>query len=143
MSIYADDAQLYTCLQSLFSTIEDTDPKATATLLKASLAITFLCSMPAASVTIDARRSPVKYLYGVGNHASTIEVGLNADTLHCLLLGEIRLSKAIGSEYVKLKGPVWKALALGEIFQHAQAIYPGVLANNGLPAICPGLHQPH
>lgn len=137
MPIYASDAQLYSCLRSLFGIIEAHDPKAADALLKASLAITFICSTPEAAVTIDARRSPVKFVYGQNHLTPTIEVKLSADTLHCLLLGEIRLTKAIGSDLMSLKGPVWKTLTLADIFHHAQRFYPEVLAGNGLPAGCP------
>lgn len=138
MPIYADDAQLYRCFQTLFGIIETHDPKAADALLKASLAITFQCTQPTASITIDARRAPVQLAYGPTSVKPTIEVGLTADTLHCLLLGEIRLTKAIGSELVDLKGPVWKTMSLADIFHYAQQFYPGVLANNGLPVTCPG-----
>jgi hypothetical protein len=139
MSIYASDAQLYACFQSLFGTIEGHDPKAADALLKASLAITFNCTSPTASITIDARRAPVQLAYGPTPVKPTIEVGLTADTLHCLLLGEMRLTKAIGSDLVDLKGPVWKTLSLADIFHYAQQFYPGVLQNYGLPAVCPKL----
>lgn len=137
MSIYSSEAQLYSCLRTLFGTIEDHDPKAADALLKASLAITFICSTPEAAVTIDARRSPVKFLYGQNSLTPTIEVKLTADTLHCLLLGDLRLTKAIGSDLMSLKGPVWKTLSLADIFHHAQRFYPEVLADNGLPTRCP------
>lgn len=139
MPIYASDTQLYTCFQTLFGIIEAHDPKAADALLKASLAITFNCNTPAASITIDARRAPVQLAYGPTDVKPTIEVGLTADTLHCLLLGEIRLAKAIGSELVDLKGPVWKTLSLADIFHYAQQFYPGVLEKYGLPASCPEL----
>lgn len=142
MSIYASDAQLYSCLRSLFGAIEAHDPKATDALLKASLAITFRCSTPAAAITIDARRSPVKFLYGESGLKPTIEVDLTTDTLHCLLLGEMRLSKAIGGELINLKGPVWKTLSLADIFHYAQQFYPRVLTNNGLPTFCPDTLRP-
>ena len=138
MPIYANDAQLYRCFQSLFGIIETHDPKAADALLKASLAITFQCTHPTASITIDARRAPVQLAYGPTSVKPTIEVGLTANTLHCLLLGEMRLTKAIGSELVDLKGPVWKTMSLADIFHYAQQFYPGVLANNGLPVTCPG-----
>ena len=139
MPIYASDAQLYDCFQTLFSLIEAHDPKAADALLKASLAIIFKCSMPTAAITIDARRAPVQLGYGQSDLKPTIEVELSADTLHCLLLGDIRLAKAIGSDLVNLKVPVWKALTLGDIFHHAQRLYPGVLRDYGLPATCPHL----
>ncbi|MBP9501076.1 MAG: SCP2 sterol-binding domain-containing protein [Candidatus Promineofilum sp.] len=142
MSIYTSDAQLYSCLQALFGIIQTHDPKAADALLKASLAITFNCSTPEAAVTIDARRSPVKFLFGQADLKPTIEVDLAADTLHCLLLGEIRLTKAIGSDLLSLKGPVWKTLSLADIFHHAQRFYPDVLVDNGLPASCPDSLRP-
>ncbi len=138
MPIYANDAQLYRCFQTLFGIIETHDPKAADALLKASLAITFQCTQPVASITIDARRAPLQLAYGPTSVKPTIEVGLTADTLHCLLLGEMRLTKAIGSELVDLKGPVWKTMSLADIFHYAQEFYPGVLENNGLPVTCPG-----
>lgn len=139
MPIYHSDDQLYSCLRALFGIIEAQEPTATNALLKASLAITFTCSAPAASITIDARKAPVQLFYGPSAVKPTIEVGLSADTLHCLLLGEMRLSKAIGSELIDLKGPVWKTLSLADVFHHAQRFYPQILQERGLSTNCPDL----
>lgn len=139
MPIYQSDAQLYSCLRVLFGLIETQEPTATNALLKASLAITFTCSAPAASITIDARKAPVNLSYGPSAVKPTIEVGLTADTLHCLLLGEMRLTKAIGSDLIDLKGPVWKTVSLADVFHHAQRFYPRVLQERGLPTNCPHL----
>jgi hypothetical protein len=136
MPVYASDSQLYSCFQALFGMIEAHDPKAADALLKASLAITFNCTSPTAAITIDARRAPVRVAYGRTDVVPTIEVVLSADTLHCLLLGDMRLTKAIGSDLVDLKGPVWKTLSLADIFHYAQQFYPGVLASHQLPTTC-------
>lgn len=141
MPIYSSDSQLYSCFQALFGVIEAQEPTAANALLKASLAITFNCTAPVASITIDARKAPVQLFYGPAPLKPTIEVGLTADTLHCLLLGEVRLAKAVGSELMDLKGPVWKTLSLGDIFHHAQRFYPSVLQENGLPTTCPDLKR--
>ena len=137
MPIYTSDQQLYACFQQLFAAIEGHDPKAGNALLKASLAIRFDCVAPAASITIDARRAPVAVRYGPSDVKPTIEIGLTADTLHCLLLGAIRLGKAVGSDLLDMKGPVWKTLALADLFRYAQQLYPAVLAERQLPATCP------
>lgn len=139
MAVYASDTQLYACFEQLFATIERHDPKATNALLKAALAIRFNCAAPAASITIDARRAPVSVLYGASDVRPTIEIGLAADTLHCLLLGAMRLGKAVGSDLLDMKGPVWKTLALADVFHHAQELYPAVLEQHQLPATCPGV----
>lgn len=137
MAIYHSDTQLYSCFEALFSRIEKHDPRAADALLKCSLAITFVCTAPAASITINARKAPVQLVYGPTDVKPMVEVGLTADTLHCLLLGEIRLTKAIGSERIALKGPIWKTLPLADLFHHAQLLYPDVLRANGLPVTCP------
>ncbi len=139
MPIYTNDSQLYACFAQLFEVIERHDPTASNALLKASLAIRFNCAGPAASITIDARRAPVAVAYGASDVKPTIEIGLTADTLHCLLLGQIRLSKAVGSHLLDMNGPVWKTMALADLFHYAQQFYPAVLEAHRLPATCPGV----
>lgn len=142
MPIYSSDTQLYACFEQLFGVIERHNPDAATSLLKAGLAIRFDCVRPAASITIDARRSPVAVRYGQNSVKPTIEVALTSDTLHCLLLGNVKLSKAIGSNLLALKGPVWKTLSLADLFHHAQTFYPTVLQEHKLPATCPELTPP-
>ena len=141
MPLYASDTQLYSCFEKLFAVIKDHDPKAADALLKASLAIRFDCAAPAASITIDARRAPVAVVYGPSDVKPTIAIGLAADTLHCLLLGSIRLGKAVGSDLLDMKGPVWKTMALADVFHNAQKFYPAVLEAHHLPATCPELKR--
>jgi hypothetical protein len=141
MPIYQSDSQLYSCFRSLFGIIERYDPEASDALLKASLTITFQCSAPDAAITIHARRAPVEVVYGPTKLKPTIEVGLASDTLHCLLLGELRLTKAIGAELVTLKGPVWKTMSLADLFHCAQQFYPDVLQTHGLTTTCPDLNR--
>jgi hypothetical protein len=141
MPVYSRDTQLYTCFQTLFGIIERHDPAAAKSLLKASLTIQFNCSSPAAKITINARRAPIGIFYGATDLKPEIEVRLTSDTLHCLLLGEIRLTKAIGGDLLQLKGPVWKTLSLADVFHHAQRFYPAVLKDNGLSTECPDLSR--
>lgn len=137
MPVYAQDTQLYAALQSLFSLIEEHEPVATSALLKVALSIRFNCYSPDAAVTINAKRPPVEIIYGPTIVKPAIEVNLSTDTLHCLLLGQLRLSKAIGSDLMEMTGPVWKTLSLADVFHHAQNFYPTVLRESGLPADCP------
>lgn len=139
MPVYTDDKQLYHCFQTLFAIIEAQQPDASQALLKSSLAIRFNCRQPEGAITIDARQAPVTVAYGATDIKPTIDVGLTTDTLHCLLLGEIRLGKAVGSNLLELKGPVWKTLALADLFHAAQEHYPQVLRDNNLITTCPEL----
>jgi hypothetical protein len=44
----------------------------------------------------------------------------------------LSLTKAVGSKKVKPKGPVWKVMALADLFYHAQKIYPEIAAAQNL-----------
>jgi hypothetical protein len=85
---------------------------------------------------IDARQRPVQVLYGQSSVVAQVEVDMAADTLHCLLLGELGLSKAIGSGLLRPKGPILKMIVLGDLFDRARFLYPAVAKSFGLPATC-------
>jgi len=127
MAIYATDKQLYACFKTLFSKIEKEDATAAESLLKSKLSIRFQCSDPTATITIDARKKPVDVVYGSSRIKPILDINLSADTLHEVLLGEIGLSKAMGSGRMKPKGPIWKSVALEPLLHDAQRIYPEVL----------------
>ena len=57
---------------------------------------------------------------------------MTVDTLHLILLGELSLTKAIGSKQVVPTGPVWKTMALADLFRHAKTVYPEILHKQGL-----------
>lgn len=127
MAVYTDDEQLYTCFQALFQKIGKEDEAATESLLKSKLSIRFQCSDPTAAITIDARKKPVDIIYGSSRLKPILDINLSGDTLHEILLGEIGLSKAMGSGRMKPKGPIWKSVALEPLLHDAQKLYPAVL----------------
>jgi hypothetical protein len=71
--------------------------------------------------------NPVQIHYGSSPKKPDLDVDLTADALHQILLGELRLRKALGSGAMKVKGPFWKSFALEEILHHGQALYPQVI----------------
>jgi hypothetical protein len=127
MPIYATDDQLYTCFKALFSRIGEEDDEAEKALLKSKLSIRFNCEDPSASILIDAQKEPLQILYGNTSIKPKLDIALSADTLHEILLGDIGLSKAMGSGRMKPKGPIWKSVALEPLLHDAQKFYPEVL----------------
>lgn len=130
--VYKDEAQFYACLQDLFAQIEADLPQATHSLLKAKLCIRFNCSEPGAKLTINARKRPLLIDYGRSPHKPDLDIDMTADALHQILLGNLSLTKAVGSKKVKPKGPVWKVMALADLFIHAQKIYPDIATQHSL-----------
>lgn len=134
MAIYATDEQLYETLRLLFARMAAENANADASLLKSRLRIRFRCSEPTAVVVFDARERPLQIIYG-GEAAKTavdLDVAVTTDALHEILLGNLRLTKALGSGQLKPNGPVWKVTALADLFHAAQAIYPIVAQEQGL-----------
>jgi hypothetical protein len=132
MPIYTTSEELYTSLKLLFDRIQEQSPAATRAVQASRLAIRLACTHPAAQVLIDGRMSPVQIRYGSSPLRPDLDVDLTADALHQILLGELRLRKALGSGVMKVKGPVWKTFALEEILHHGQTLYPQVIQELGL-----------
>jgi alkyl sulfatase BDS1-like metallo-beta-lactamase superfamily hydrolase len=127
---YQDDTQLYDCLQDLFGQIEADLPQATDSLLKAKMCIRFNVSDPDATLLVNAQKRPLQIEYGRANsHKPDLDVDVTGEALHQILLGQLSLTKAVGSKQVKPKGPIWKIMALADLFYHAQKIYPAVYAS--------------
>ena len=125
---YKNEAHLYACLQDLFVQIESDLPQAMDSMLKAKLCIRFNCSEPNAELTINAKKRPLLIDYGRSAHKPDLDIDMTTDALHQILLGNLSLTKAVGSKKVKPKGPVWKVMALADLFTHAQKIYPAIFA---------------
>lgn len=137
MPIYVSDQFMYSVFQQLFDRTEAADPTAAEDLIKSGLVISFNCKNPTARVTFDASQEPLKISYGANGAKPQIAIGLSADTLHCILLGELGIRKAMGRGLLDLQGPVWKVTVLAELFQQTQSHYPVVLHEYGLPGNCP------
>lgn len=126
---YQDEAQLYSCMQDLFNRVESDLPQATDSLIKAKLCIRFNVSDPVAILLINAQKRPLQIEYGRANsYKPDLDVDVTGEALHQILLGQLSLTKAIGSKKVKPKGPIWKIMALADLFYHAQKIYPAIFA---------------
>jgi hypothetical protein len=133
MPFYTSDDQLYGSLRVLFDRLEAENPQAADAILQSRLSFRFRCSDPEAVLVIDARQRPLRIAYGASNTVKPdLDVKLSTDTLHQILLGQLSLTKALGSKQLVPTGPVWKTMALADLFQHAKIIYPQVLRQQGL-----------
>ncbi len=133
MAVFTNEKQVYACLQVLFARIEAQNPQAADSVQKSRLSFRFRCSDPYAVFWIDARQRPLQISYGSDNVSKPdLDVQLTTDTLHQILLGHLTLTKAVGSKKLKPTGPVWKTMALADLFNQAKTIYPHVLQEQGL-----------
>ena len=132
MTVFTDAAQFTTVMQALFTRMETEDPHAADGLLKAKLCVQLRCSSPTAVMTFDGGKRPLSITYSANGSKPDLDVEVTCDALHQILLGELRLSKAVGSKQLKPNGPVWKVTPLADLFHQAQKIYPDVARAHGI-----------
>ena len=132
MSFYRSTDQFYICAQALFSQILQDDPQAAASLQKSRLSIRIRCVQPIGEIFIDGTRMPVQTYFGQSPANPILDITMPADTLHQILLGQLTLTKALGSGKLQVKGPILKATVLADLFRYSQTIYPNILRTQGL-----------
>lgn len=132
MSFYANSEQFYAIARALFGRVQAENPQAADDVRKAKLLIRFNCTDPEAELLINGRRQPATVTYGENRVRPEVDVKLATDTLHLILLGDLRLSKALAAKELVVHGPVRKVLAVADLFHQCQAIYPEILREQGL-----------
>lgn len=132
MAVFETPEQLYDVASGLFARLEAENPRALAQLLRARLLVRLALTNPLAEIWIHSRYHPVRLQFGHQRLHPDLEAQLDADTLHWILAGRQSLGQAVTSGQLEVKGQVWKARALNELFVQGRTIYPQVLRANGI-----------
>ncbi len=131
MSVFASAEQFYACTQALFARIGEENPHAADKIMRERLVIRIHCTGPEVEFTIDGRERPPETTFGPTAERPTLDIGLSADTLHHIMRGELALKSALAQGRLQVRGPVWKVLALADLFRQMQSLYPQVLRECG------------
>jgi hypothetical protein len=134
MGRFENTAQLQSLLQTLFDRIAQTDG-AVRSISKARLIIRLSITHPETAVVFNGRKDPPLVSYGATTLRPDLDIQIGADTLHRVLLRELRLREAIARGLVVPRGPIWKSFVLEDIFHAAQELYPQALREHGLDII--------
>lgn len=132
MAIFRNAEQLYACLQALFAQIERQTPTAIDAVFKSKLCYLFRFTDVNGQMLVDARQRPLRIEYGTQPAKADLVVETTAVVFHQILSGQLSLTKAVGSKQLKPQGPVWKVMALADLFAQAQRLYPAIAAANGV-----------
>ena len=133
MAVYTDTEQLYTYVKALFTLIAEREPGAADAILASNMVIRIRCTEPDAEITINGRQRPLETTFGPTRLRPTLEIVLAADTLHAIMLGELKIKKAVADGLLTARGTVWKAGALADLFHQGQELYREVLREQGWP----------
>jgi hypothetical protein len=132
MAYFRSTEQFYACAQALFDRVQVAYPRAADDVIKAKLILRFLCSNPTAVLLINGRHNPASFTFGETRIRPEVDITLETDTLHLVLLGDLGLSKAFSTKAMKVRGPARKTLALADLFHQLQFLYPQILREQGL-----------
>jgi putative sterol carrier protein len=127
MQPYQDTTHLYQTMDELFTRLDQVDPKAAADFMRSRLIIRLNTTAPSGIVVINGRTNPIGTYFGEeAKLRPDLDINLSASALHQILLGELSLTKALGRRELTVKGPIFKATALANLFRQSQTIYPQV-----------------
>lgn len=132
MGFYKNSDEFYGAAQAMFTRLQEENTDAAAAVSNARLLIRLRCTDPTAEVFINGRRNPVAINYGPVKDRPELDIAMEADTLHRILLGELTLPNALSAKLLKVRGPVWKTVVLADLFFQSQEYYPEILADQGL-----------
>ncbi len=132
MPIFYSSEQFYSCAEALFNRVREENPQAVEKINKAKLLVKFECTLPEAIIVINGRHNPATITYGEKRVRPELEVRLSTDTLHAILLGDLKLSEALANKDLTVRGPVRKVLPVADLFHQCQAFYPEVLRQQGV-----------
>jgi hypothetical protein len=131
MPVFSDPELLQTTMKTLFARVGQ-DPQAAKSVVSSRLILRLRVTTPSADVVVNGRKNPPEITYGKTTLRPDLEIELSADALHKILLGELRLSSAVASRQLIVRGPVFKTFVFEDIFHSAQGFYPSVLEEVGL-----------
>jgi hypothetical protein len=131
MAFFGNSDELYGVLKSLFDRI-GADPSASQAVMKSKLIMRLGLWSPSAVVLVNGRKNPVGIVYGPTNQRPDLEVEVQADAFHQLMLDKTSFKKMLANGQIKLRGPIWKSFVLEDIFYRGRAVYPQVLLEHGL-----------
>ena len=128
MPFYSDTESYYTNMRTLFACVQEKYPKATEQIGKSKINIRIHTNAPAADIIIHGRESPVRTTFGENGVKPDLEIEMAGDTFHKILLGDLSLTNALSNGQLKVKGPIWRAMSLGDLFAVSRKCYPAIVA---------------
>lgn len=131
MPYYSDSESYYANMRTLFACLKENHPKATDAIGRSKMNILIRTTDPAADIVVLGRERPVRTTFGENGVKPDLEIHMTADTFHRILLDDLSLRTALGNGLMKVKGPIWKAMTLSDLFHVSRKCYPDIIKGQG------------
>lgn len=130
MSYFHDSETYYRQMRALFAAISEQYPSTLEAIGRANMNIRLSTTDPDAAIVVHGRKRPVLTTFGDDDVTADLEIQMAGDTFHRILLDQLSLRQALGSSQVTVRGPIWKALSLGDLFTVGQRCYPAIVGQD-------------
>ena len=131
MSFYSDSKTVRSIMKEVFDRLNAT-PGAADDFVKHRMVVSLYLDDPKTFIGLDGRQKPVGLSFSPDGAKPDLAIRLDADLLHDVLLGKVRLRDAYFGGQIKTKGSIFKAMKLADLFRQAEKLYPVVLKERGL-----------
>lgn len=128
MSYYETNAQFERNLALFFERMQVEQATAVQDILKKNLLIIIDHTDPDGTIVLDGRETSIDVSFVKPKERGDLYIKTSTETLHHVLLGDLRLAKAIGSRDLIFKGSLRKAMALADLFHACQDTYRDIVA---------------
>ena len=118
-------------MQELFEHLNNT-PGAVDTFIKNKMLVHIYLDNPKVFLGLDGRQRPVGISFSRGETKPDLAIRMDADMLHAIWLGRVRLRDAYFNGDIKTKGSIFKAMKLADLFRQAETLYPAVLKERNM-----------
>lgn len=131
MSFYTDSQELQSTMLALFERLNAT-PHAVDEFTKNNMVVSITLTNPNLYLGLDGRGNPIHIHFTPDGIKPNLAIYMDADLLHNVWLGKVRLRDAFFDGRIKTKGSIFKAMKLAGLFRQAEALYPTILRERGL-----------
>jgi len=131
MPFYTDSQDLQATMLALFERLNNT-PHAVDEFTKNHMIVSITLTNPTLHLGLDGRSNPVRIHFSPDGVKPNLSIYMDAELLHNIWLGKVRLRDAFFDGRIKTKGSIFKAMKLAGLFRQAEALYPTILRERGL-----------
>ena len=123
MPVYQNAEDFYALLRAGFRQMA-ADPRSLADFQRRRMTVQINTTDPTALIVFDGHANPVTLTLGEPAGRADLALALPADLLHSILLDESSVRAAFTSGRVEVKGNIFRALQLADLFHEIQRVYP-------------------
>ncbi|MCB0207224.1 MAG: SCP2 sterol-binding domain-containing protein [Anaerolineae bacterium] len=130
MAVFATSDDFYAVMQVIFDRLI-ADPGATKDFQSRKMIVRIKGTDPDVEIWLNGKTNPIQASIGPQPGRADLDLLLAVDLLHRILTDQESLRAAFMDGRLRVSGNVFRAMQLADLFRKIEAIYPGVMREQG------------